>query len=48
MHLCFQMWFPSWKNISNDVQLSLVKKTKQKYVLPLLGDYTTVTSSFDL
>jgi len=28
--------FPSQKNFSTNVQLSLVKKTKQKYVLPLL------------
>jgi hypothetical protein len=33
---------------SNDVLLSLVKKTKQKYVLPLLDDCIIVTTSFDL
>jgi hypothetical protein len=33
---------------SNDVLLSLVKKTKQKYVLRLLDDYIIVTTSFDL
>jgi hypothetical protein len=28
--------------------LSFVEKTKQKYVLPLLDDYTFVTTSFEL
>jgi len=30
-----QVQFASQKYFSNDVHLSLVKKTKQKYVLPL-------------
>jgi hypothetical protein len=40
--------FPSPKNFSIDVQLSLVKKTKQKYVLPLLDDLTIIIINFDL
>jgi hypothetical protein len=40
--------FSSQKNFSIDVQPSLVKKTKQKYVLPLLDDFTTITINFDV
>jgi hypothetical protein len=36
------------KNFSNDVLLSLVKKINQKYVLPLLNDYTTITTRYGL
>jgi hypothetical protein len=36
------------KNFSNDVLLNLVENIKQKYVLPLLKDCTTITRSFDL
>jgi hypothetical protein len=28
MHLCIQVKFPSWKNFSNDVLLSLEEKIK--------------------
>ncbi len=35
------------KNFSNDVLLNLIEKIKQKYVLPLLNDCTTITTSFD-
>jgi hypothetical protein len=36
------------KKISIDVRLSLVKKIKQKYVLLLLDDFTTITINFDV
>jgi hypothetical protein len=40
--------FPSQKKFSINVQLSLVKKTKQKYVLPLLDDFRTIKINFDV
>jgi len=48
MHICPQVEFPFQKNFSNDVLMSLIEYTKQKYVLPLLDDYTRITSSFNL
>jgi hypothetical protein len=46
MHLCHECSFHPKKNFSIDVWLNSVKKTKQKYVLPLLDDFTTITINF--
>ncbi len=48
MHLCPRVVFPSRKMFSQEVLVNLVKKTKQKYVLPKLKQCYYVIVSFDL
>ncbi len=48
MHLCHMIFFPSIKQVSNELWPILMEKIKNIYVLPTLIKCHFVTTSFDL